>query len=236
MEFKQRGDQLPEESRHPFIEGRDTAMQRARKFLGEDPAATKQPREGESVAADDNGEHESELAASVPEGFHIDDEAKASWAVRKIVEAQAYGRRVQEWSALELRRAEREEQWLLRRFGPELEAWLRAQLQRQGGRRRSVALPGGTVGLRKQPPRLEVQDELALIAWCRKHLSEALRVIVQAEGWVAAELSRWHRKHAEQAHLKEQVLREPLKQHVAETGELPDGAGMVPARDQLYVK
>ena len=172
----------------------------------------------------------------VPDGFRIDDEAKASWAVRKIVEARAYGTRVQEWARRESARAERDEQWLLRRFGPELEAWLRAELERRGGRRRSVALPAGTLGVRLQPARLQVWDEPAAVAWCERQLPEALRVIVEASGADGRELARWQRQHSDETGVRVQVMREPLGRHFAESGELPEGTTLVPAEDRLFVK
>lgn len=172
----------------------------------------------------------------VPDGFHIDDEANASWAVRKIVEVRAHAERVKRWAERELRRSERDEEWLLRRFGPELEAWLRAELRRRGGRRRSVALPDGTLGLRQQPPKLEIVEEPTALAWCERHLPHAMRVCVESEGMTALELARWQRQHEEDARLKRQVLREPLTRHVAESGELPDGCALRPAEDRFYVK
>ena len=186
---------------------------------------------------EDAQEHQAVLVSvEVPEGFQIDDEAKASWAVRKIVEVRAHAARGKEWAARELQRAELDEQWLLRRFGPELEAWLRAELKRRGGRRRSVALPDGTLGIRQQPARLEMVDELRLAVWCERHLPEALRVTIEAEGALALELARWHRSHRGDARLKQQVMREPLNHHVGESGELPDGAALRPAEERFYVK
>src|SRR5688500_19419891 len=88
-------------------------------------------------------EQESAPPVIVPERFVIDDAPKASWVVRKIVEARKYGERVQQWCERELRRADQEEEWLLRRFGVELEEWTKGELERVGGRRRALNLPGG---------------------------------------------------------------------------------------------
>lgn len=173
---------------------------------------------------------------AVPEEFRIDGDEAAAWAVRKIVEVRHYGARVRDWAARETRRAEREEDWLLRRFGPELEGWLRQELRRRGGRTKSVPLPSGTVGLRRQPTRLSVDDERCVIAWCERHLMPALRVVVEAEGDAARELARWHQRHEDDARLTKRIMREPLAHHVAESGELPDGTTLVPAADRLYVK
>ncbi|HEV2294522.1 MAG TPA: hypothetical protein VGR35_11755 [Tepidisphaeraceae bacterium] len=196
--------------------------------------------QGELLAEDEehdgDAEAEAEVSVELPSGFRVDDEATASWAVRKIVEARARAARVREWAARELRRSERDEQWLLRRFGPELEGWLRAELQRRGGRRRCVALPDGTVGIRRQPARLEVVDESRVAAWCARHLPGAVRVCVEAEGTSALELAAWQRSHARDARVKQQVLRDPLARHVTASGELPDGGELRPPEDRLYVK
>ena len=210
----------------------------ARSALGPcNPHIVKVDAMAETDEAPDEGiSDEPAVVAEVPEGFRIDDAAKASWAVRKILEARGYAARVKRWAEQELRRAERDERWLLARFGPELEAWLRAELARRGGRSRSVPLPGGTLGLRRQPPRVDLLDELAAAAWCERHLPEALRVMVEVEGNAARDLARWHHQHEEDARLRKQVLREPLNRYAAASGELPDGTSLVGGEERLYVK
>ena len=76
-----------------------------------------------SVAAPDD--------AAPDDGFVVRDASSANWVVRKIVEARAYAQRVKAWAELEQRRAQREEDVLLRRFGVELEAWARQQIAQQ---------------------------------------------------------------------------------------------------------
>ena len=189
-----------------------------------------------AVVTADELEQETVPPVIVPECFVIDDAQKASWVVRKIVEARKYGGRVQQWCERELRRAEQEEEWLLRRFGMELGVWAKGELDRVGGRRRSLNLPGGTVGFRLRPARVEVVDEQVALAWCRSHLPIALKVTVEANDQHGLELLRWHGQHAEDSRLRQYVLREALNRHVQETGEVPDGAGVRPAADQFYVR
>jgi hypothetical protein len=189
-----------------------------------------------AVVTADELEQETVPPVIVPERFVIDDAPKASWVVRKIVEARKYGERVQQWCERELHRAEQEEEWLLRRFGVELEAWAKGELERTGGRRRSLNLPGGAVGFRMQPARVEVLDEQAVLTWCRSQLPIALKVTVEANDQHGLELLRWQAQHAEDSRLRQYVLREALNRHVQETGELPDGAGVRPAADQFYVR
>ena len=134
----------------------------------------------------------------VQDGFTVRDAASANWVVRKIVEVRAYAERVKTWAELEQRRAQREDDFLLRRFGSELEAWARRQIAQQHDGRRSVSLPAGSVGFRVAPTRLAVTDEKRLLAWCRTHLPSAIRTV-------------------------ESVPKTPLIEHLKITGECPDG-------------
>lgn len=144
-----------------------------------------------------------------PEAFAIEDAASANWLVRKITEARAYARHVKEWAQAEVLRAEREEQFFLHRYGHQLEAWARQQIAQS--RRKCVKLPGGTVGFRSEPPKLDVRDEQRLIVWCQRSLPDALRV-------------------------ETHVLKSLIKDHVRATGECPDGAEIVGGGQRFYVK
>ena len=139
------------------------------------------------------------IERQVDDAFHVHDAASANWVVRKIIESRTYAARVKAWAELEQRRAQREEDFLLRRFGGELEAWARQQVAEQHDGRRSVSLPAGSVGFRTEPRRLAITDDNRLIAWCRANLPCAIRVI-------------------------ESVPKTPLMEHIKLTGEVPDGA------------
>src|SRR4051812_10340987 len=84
----------------------------------------------------------------VSEQFVVHDASSASWVARKVNEARAYAKRVSEWAAREIKRAERDEQFLMMRYGGQLEEWASQQIALLKGRRRSICLPGGTVGYR----------------------------------------------------------------------------------------
>ena len=144
-----------------------------------------------------------------PESFAVNDAASANWLVRKIIEARAYAKHVKAWADAEVRRAEQEEAFFLHRYGHQLETWARQQIAE--GRRRSVKLPAGTVGFRTDPPKLDVMDEERLVGWCRKALPAALRV-------------------------ETHVLKSLVKDHVAQTGECPDGAAVGGGGQRFYVK
>ena len=148
---------------------------------------------------------------AVPESFAVRDPATANWLVRKVVEARAYAGRVAEWAEREIRRAQRDEQFLLDRYGGELEEWARRQLNQEKGRRKSVALPAGTVGFRTKPPRLAVTDEDELLRWCKAHLPAAVATV-------------------------ERVLRSAVREHIAATGELPQGAEVAHGGEKFFVK
>jgi hypothetical protein len=144
------------------------------------------------------------------EAFHVCDASSANWLVRKIVEARQYGQRVKAWAELELRRAHRDEQFLLKRFGAELEAWARQQIGEQHDGRRSVNLPAGSIGFRVEPTRLAILDETKLLAWCRANLPSAIRVI-------------------------ESVPKTPLMEHIHQTGEMPDGAEIQGGGERFHI-
>lgn len=150
------------------------------------------------------------IGVEVDEGFHVRDAATANWVVRKILEARAYAARVTAWAELEHRRAERDEQFLLRRFGVELEEWARQQIATQHDKRQSVSLPAGSIGFRVEPTKLCVTDEPALLAWCRQHLPSAIRTV-------------------------ESPMKTPLNDHLKTTGECPDGTTLIGGGRKFYV-
>jgi hypothetical protein len=155
--------------------------------------------------------HEDVVDPEVPERFSIRDQATASWLVRKVNEARQYRDRVKIWAAAEIRRAEREEQFFISRWGAELEGWARQQIAGQH-RSKSLRLPAGTVGFRSEPPKVTLLDEPAVIAWCEKHLRVALRV-------------------------QTTVLKSEILSHLKQTGEQPPGAEVDPGGQQrFYIK
>lgn len=157
-------------------------------------------------------EDDSESQPSIPEQFHIHDDTSANWLVRKIVEARAYAKRCADWCAREQARAQRDEEFLLFRFGQQLIDHARARILEQRGRRKSVNLPGGMVGFRHEGPKLLVDDEAAVIEWAKQH-SPAL------------------------FHTVERLSKSGLNQHLEETGEVPDvGVHIEPAREKFYIR
>ena len=148
----------------------------------------------------------------VPEAFRVQDEDSANWVVRKINEARGRAERVKAWAKKEQERAAKEEDFFLRRFGPELEAWTRSQLT---GKKKSIPLPGGTVGFRKKAERLIVDDDRAIVAWAKQAHPELVVTVV-----------------------KESVPAVDLNALLKRTGEVPPDAAahIEPEADQFYVK
>lgn len=138
------------------------------------------------------------VVVDAPDSFAVRDAASANWVVRKVVEARRYAEHVQAWAAAEVRRAEREEAFLMRRFGTQLEEWARRQVQTQHDGRKSVALPAGAVGFRCGRSRLIVADESALLAWCRTNLPQAVKTV-------------------------QSVAKSTVAEYVKSTGECPSG-------------
>jgi hypothetical protein len=146
---------------------------------------------------------------TLPETFSVDDAASANWVVRKIIEARNYTKHVKEWAEAECKRAQNEEQFFLFHYGVQLERWAKSQLE--GGRRKCVSLPGGKVGFRTEPRKLDVSDEPKLIEWCRENLPDALRI-------------------------ETHVLKSLVKDHVQKTGECPDGTNISGGNQKFYIR
>ena len=154
---------------------------------------------------------EADLAAMVPERFAVRDRAAAEWLVRKLVESDAHIARVKEQAVREVRRTERERDFLRLRFGGELEAWTRTELAQRKGRSKSVLLLAGTVGFRACAPKLAIQQDDRLLAWAKRYCKAAVVVV-------------------------ERVSKTALNQHFKTTGDLPAGTRLEPARETFYVK
>jgi hypothetical protein len=147
---------------------------------------------------------------AVPESFAVRDAASANWVVRKIAESRLYALRVKAWAAAELRRAERQEQFFLMRYGRQLEDWTRLQIEQQHDRRRSVSLPAGNIGFRMEQTRLSVTDEAKLFSWAKANLPSAIRTV-------------------------ETITKTTLTEHLKATGEVANGAEIVGGAERFYV-
>lgn len=148
---------------------------------------------------------------AAPSGFAVVDLQTANWVVRKIQEARAYAEAVGEWAEAETRRARAEEESLLFQFGSGLQAVLRAELDAQKNRRKSVNLPAGSMGLRAEPQRLKVEDETKALEWARNHCPDAIKTT-------------------------ERLSKTSLNAHFTAKGETPDGCTVQEAAERFFIR
>jgi hypothetical protein len=146
---------------------------------------------------------------ALPETFSVDNAAGANWVVRKIIEARNYAKHVKQWAEAEILRAQREEEFFLFHYGHQLEIWARSQIA--SGKRKSVKLPGGTVGFRVRATKLEITDKKALLEWCKTNCPSSVMTV-------------------------ETVLKKGVMSHVKDTGECPAGAEIKVGSDHLYIR
>ena len=176
--------------------------------LQTDPTASGADAE-ELVAVE--AEADEEVKRSIPEGFQIDSPEKVSWLLRRINNARRYRERVKNWAAAETRRADREEEQLLFLFGNALRLWVTCELGRLKGRRKSLDLPGGCVGYRRESEKVVIEDEAAVIEWATSACPQAV-VMVPRLSWTV------------------------LKAHIATTGECPPtGLRIEPAAEKFFI-
>jgi len=150
--------------------------------------------------------------APAPPVFQIDSAEKANWLIRRLVECRTYAERARAFSERECRRAEREEQMLMARFARQLEEWLAEELRRRGGRRKSLALPAGTVGIRRVGPKLVIENKEAVLRWAKTHVPDAVVVT-------------------------ERLLKSRLNEVMEATGLIPEeGAHVEPSQERLFVR
>ncbi|HEV2293571.1 MAG TPA: hypothetical protein VGR35_06925 [Tepidisphaeraceae bacterium] len=168
--------------------------------------------------------------------FVVDSEEAANSLVRSVKHEREYACRVEVWAATEIKRARRREEYLLQRYGHQVEAWLRRRLEGERDRRRSINLPAGSVGFRAAPAKVHVTDTTALLTWVKANLIDALQVQVSAVGSDASRLAEWQAAEGLESQLTESVSKRLVNAYVAEIGELPEGTGLEPAHDQLQIK
>jgi hypothetical protein len=188
-----------------------------------------------SDPACDGDSGEAPTLPPIPERFAVNDVSSANWVIRKIAEARTYAEHVQSWAAAEIRRAENEERYLMQRFGAQLETWARQHLQDTGSRRRSIPLPGGTIGFRSAASRLEIADQTALLNWCRENLTAAIVVELKASGTDALTLTAWRATHCPSAIAAESVMKSVVDEHFRATGECPAGTQHV-VGERFFIK
>jgi hypothetical protein len=152
------------------------------------------------------------IRSEVAESFCIDSADAANWLVRKIVSSRQYAERVKVWAEQELRRAEREEHTLMFLFGRQLEGWVRSELERLNGKKKSLALPAGSIGFRTIAMKLVVDDEQAVLTWAKANCPNAVLA-------------------------SERLLKSVIDERLKTTGETPDvGVHIEPSAERFFIK
>lgn len=151
------------------------------------------------------------------QGFVVDTQEKAEWALSKIARSE---HRLQELAALaeaakariDARLAEitKGDRATVARLGDMIRPWASVEVAKNG-KRKSVQLLNGTVGFRQSPASLVVTDEAAAVAWLEEHGGDFIRV-------------------------KKEVKKGELKKAIEANGELPDGVELHAGEVRFYVE
>lgn len=120
------------------------------------------------------------VESPAPEGFKVDDDEKAEWAVRKLARIR---RKQSENKAIHDQELERISEWLktvndaLERDAAYFEAVLTPYaLQERSNGRKSLVLPHGTVKTTGGRPKIEFESEDKFIEWAKENDAELLRI------------------------------------------------------------
>ncbi len=148
-------------------------------------------------------------------GFCIDTPDKASWAGRKIVEAESrierqkaiadeYKRRIDEWFDRTIREDRSSIDYLLGMLKPFAVSEIRSL--KKG---KTLKYFGVSISMRKLPDKAEIDDEMAAIEYCEQHIPEAVET-------------------------KKTLARSMVKKALAEGRFIP-GADLIPGSEEIYV-
>jgi len=151
---------------------------------------------------------EVDISNEQDEDFHITSEDKADWVIKKITGVDDEIDRLEEQHRRRVKQLENEKQFFKERFGKELKAFVRANLD---GRKKSIDFVHGRAGFRKSRETIEIVDKEANLDWAKENCPDALRE-------------------------KEWTIKTPQIKLMKETGEMPDGTALKPAKDRFFVK
>ena len=169
-----------------------------------------------SISCEDEAQAETSQPTPTT-SFIIDDSSKASWAIARILEAEAS---IAQRSSLAANYKARIDQWLASANKQDtdsitylsflLEPYAKDEIAKLY-KSRTLSLPTGTVSLRKLPDRLEITDSSAALAYCEAEHPEAVII----------------KKELDKSILKDLILKqsEPIPGVEAELGP-----------DKLYIK
>ena len=136
------------------------------------------------------------------------DQWLQNWYLGKFKDADAAEARVKEQYKVMLAQIDQVRKHLAWKYGDQFREAVEADLDAQGGKKRSVDYLQGRAGFRKGKTSIEVLDEKAAIEWCEKNCPEAL----------SPKLAR----------------KTPLAAMFEADGIVPDGCQVHPAEDRFY--
>ena len=161
----------------------------------------------ETLTADQLETLIADAPAADPCTFVPSDAAGCDWVLKKCAAARAEAKLIRENAELMARECERRAEALEWKYGGALQTWLRAEIA--GGKKKSVRLFHGVLGLRTKPAGVSVTDPAAALAWAQEFLPAAVTLT-----------------------LDKRALAETL----LETGEALDFAKLNPAEETFYIK
>ena len=159
---------------------------------------------------------------TVRDGWRVENVQSLDWALSRIADLereQAENAAIVEEHIqrlrLRLERLNAKAERGLRFFRSQVQAYADAHRHELlgGGKKKSRALPHGTVGWRKRGGGLTVVDKDALLAWARKQPIEA-----------------------EVIRIKEEPALDAIKRAFRASGEVPEGCDVEPESEELIIK
>lgn len=161
----------------------------------------------------DNQRNDKEVSDSA---FRITDQGGAIWALRKMKMIETRMAEVKATAKAEVQKiqdwASDEEEKAARSRGY-FEALLRDYMlvmKEDDPKLKTVSLPGGKLAFRKQQPEYTYNEE-EMLPWAKENLPEAVQI-------------------------KESILKNPIKEHIKETGEYVPGVTIEERPDKFIVE
>ncbi len=168
------------------------------------------------------GGYEDEQDPNVREGWHIESLDTADWALRRIAELQVEVEENDSVLAATIAKLQARTEKLnasanrgLEFFSGRLREYaeLNQAMLLKGGKKKSRALPSGSIGWKTVPAKLTVTDDAKALAWAEKQPVES-------------ELLR----------IRTEVSKSALAAHFKGSGEVPPGCDVAPEREEFVLK
>jgi hypothetical protein len=161
-----------------------------------------------------------EQVAPLAERFSVKDRESAEWVLRKLYSRKKEAELLAAQAARIVKDANERLAAFEARFAPELEAWAAQELERQGGRGKTVKTFAGDIGFRTVPPTLVFptsEQEMLLLAGV--YAPEA----VSTETVVTTKIDK-------------RVLKKAILDQIVAGDEIPEGVEFVSSRETMTIK